>query len=124
MDLAFRHILYFAVFLFSALFLHAEKAEASVLQNEISNMFQHDEAFKSESKNYDFTAYLHNQFRITKRVLRHLFPSENRRLFLIVALFLAQSYIVYKKSVKTTSLAITSQPHADYYLYMLGRIRI
>lgn len=115
-----KYILSIIFVLFSALFIYAEKIERHAVYHTI----QHSKDLHPEAIHYESNAIHQNQRRILVRTIRQSTTLKNRKLFIIVALFFVQLYLVYKKSRPNINLAIISKPQSHYYLYILNRIRI
>lgn len=125
MDSFLRHLISLAFLFVSVHFVNVGQKESIHIQKEIAPIVNQNQVTATTNGNdLNVDAFPQNRIRINTKALRRSKSSLNRRLYSFTDLMVSRLYMVCKDKVDSRNLAILNQPHSDYYLHILKRLRI
>lgn len=125
MDSFHRHLIYLAFLLVSVHFVNVGQEREAHMQKEISSIISQNQVISAtEDENLSVNIFQNKQTQINTKAFRRSKSSLSRKLYSFTDLSDSRFYFIYKKTVESRNLAILNQPHSDYYLHTLNRLRI
>jgi hypothetical protein len=124
MDSFLRHWISLTLLLVSVHFVNVGNEDALHTKNEISPILNQNQVSSPDVYELSVDILPQNRSQISAKTFRRAKSSLSRKQLRLTALHTSRLHIAYMNAIDSRNLAILNQPHTDYYLHVLNRLRI